>query len=500
MTEPAVAREPSLAQALFPLLALIVMLSLSVFLYGDNSSYGANQIALLLAGGIAALVGIRNGLRWDDVQQAIVHGVSLSTGALFILLAVGSLIGAWILSGTVPTLIVYGMQLMNPAWFYPATCLICALVALAIGSSWTVAGTLGVALMGVAHGLGLSPEITAGAIISGAYFGDKMSPLSDTTNLAPAAAGSELFAHIRHMTWSTVPSISVALLGFTLIGLGAHPQALDTEAGLGSLSHLIQGQFAIGPHLLIPLLVVFVLAIRKFPAYPTILIGALLGAVFAVLFQPDVVVELAGNDALSRPMALLSGAWKSLFDGYKSATGNAAVDDLLSRGGMVSMLNTVWLIICAMAFGAVMEKAGLLERLIRGVLATAHSTGALITATLATSFGTNVVAADQYIAIVVPGRIYRSEYAKRGLAPVNLSRALEDTGTITSPLIPWNTCGAYMAATLGVATMDYAPYALFNLANPLIAAAMAYAGFKVLRITPSGELARRGEEPIQAPQ
>jgi NhaC family Na+:H+ antiporter len=479
---------------------LIVMLSLSVFLYGDNSSYGANQIALLLAGGIAALVGIRNGLRWDDVQQAIVHGVSLSTGALFILLAVGSLIGAWILSGTVPTLIVYGMQLMNPAWFYPATCLICALVALAIGSSWTVAGTLGVALMGVAHGLGLSPEITAGAIISGAYFGDKMSPLSDTTNLAPAAAGSELFAHIRHMTWSTVPSISVALLGFTLIGLGAHPQALDTEAGLGSLSHLIQGQFAIGPHLLIPLLVVFVLAIRKFPAYPTILIGALLGAVFAVLFQPDVVVELAGNDALSRPMALLSGAWKSLFDGYKSATGNAAVDDLLSRGGMVSMLNTVWLIICAMAFGAVMEKAGLLERLIRGVLATAHSTGALITATLATSFGTNVVAADQYIAIVVPGRIYRSEYAKRGLAPVNLSRALEDTGTITSPLIPWNTCGAYMAATLGVATMDYAPYALFNLANPLIAAAMAYAGFKVLRITPSGELARRGEEPIQAPQ
>jgi len=500
MTETATVREPSLVQALLPLLALIAMLSLSVYLYGSDSSYGANQIALLLAGAVAAIVGIRTGLHWDEVQQAIVHGVSVATGALFILLAVGSLIGAWILGGTVPTLIVYGMQLMNPAWFYPATCLICALVALAIGSSWTVAGTLGVALMGVAHGLGLSAEITAGAIISGAYFGDKMSPLSDTTNLAPAAAGSELFSHIRHMTWSTVPSIGLALIAFTAIGFAAHPKALDADTGLGSLSQLIQAQFSIGPHLLIPLLVVFVLAMRKFPAYPTILIGALLGAVFAVLFQPDVVVKLAGNDALSRPMALLSGAWKSLFDGYKSASGDAAVDELLSRGGMVSMLNTVWLIICAMAFGAVMEKAGLLERLIRGVLASAHSTGALITATLATSFGTNVVAADQYIAIVVPGRIYRSEYAKRGLAPVNLSRALEDAGTITSPLIPWNTCGAYMAATLGVATLDYAPYALFNLINPLLAAVMAYAGFKVLHITPRGELAQREATPVPASQ
>ncbi|MDQ3270356.1 MAG: Na+/H+ antiporter NhaC [Pseudomonadota bacterium] len=476
-------RAPSLLQAMIPLLALIALLATSVYLYADDSSYGANQIALLLAGGVAAVIGIRNGLRWAEIQEAIVGGVALATGALFILLAVGSLIGAWILSGTVPTLIDYGMLLLSPAVFYPASCLICALCAVAIGSSWTVAGTLGVALMGVAGGLGLSPEITAGAVISGAYFGDKMSPLSDTTNLAPAAAGSELFEHIRHMTWTTVPSITIALIGFAAISWGGVGAAPPT-AGLGDLSAHMAAQFNLGPHLLIPLLVVFVLAIRRFPAFPTIFIGALLGVVFAIVFQPEAVLRLAATPDLPRPMQLLSGGWIALFDGYKSATGNAAVDELLGRGGMASMLNTVWLIICAMAFGAVMERAGLLERLIRSVLQAAKSPGALIAATLGTSAGTNVLAADQYIAIVLPGRIFRPEYARRGLAPVNLSRALEDSGTLTSPLIPWNTCGAYMAATLGVATLDYAPYAFFNLVNPLLAGLMAYLGFKILRIAP----------------
>jgi len=477
-------RAPSLLQAMIPLLALIVLLALSVYMYADNSSYGANQIALLLAGGVAAVIGIRNGLRWVDIQDAIVGGVALATGALFILLAVGALIGAWILSGTVPTLIDYGMRLLSPSVFYPAACLICALVAVAIGSSWTVAGTLGVALMGVAGGLGLSPEITAGAVISGAYFGDKMSPLSDTTNLAPAAAGSELFEHIRHMTWTTIPSIAIALVLFTVIGWGAVGTP-DAGSGLGDLSAQMATQFNLGWHLLIPLVVVFVLAVKRFPAFPTIFIGALLGVVFAVVFQPDAVLRLAANPDLPRPMQLVSGGWIALFDGYKSATGNAAVDELLGRGGMASMLNTVWLIVCAMAFGAVMERAGLLERLIRSVLQAAKSPGALIAATLGTSAGTNALAADQYIAIVLPGRIFRPEYARRGLAPVNLSRALEDAGTLTSPLIPWNTCGAYMAATLGVATMDYAPYALFNLINPLLAGVLAYLGFKILRIAPT---------------
>jgi Na+:H+ antiporter, NhaC family len=472
-------RAPSLLQALLPLGFLIAALASSVYLYGSDSSYGANQIALLLAGGIAAIIGIYNGQQWESVQRAIVDGIALATPALLILLAVGALIGTWILSGTVPALIVYGLKLMHPSFFYPAACLICALVALAIGSSWTVAGTLGVALMGVASGLDMSPAITAGAIISGAYFGDKMSPLSDTTNLAPAAAGGELFTHVRHMAWTTVPAFSIALLGFIAIGLGSTRSS--DGADFGDLAGIMQGHFNLGLHLLIPLIVVFVLAVRRFPAYPTILIGALLGALFAVIFQPERVVELADNDKLSQGAALLSGAWKALASGYSADTGNEAVNELISRGGMSSMLNTVWLILCAMAFGAVMESVGLLERLIRGVLGLARSTGSLIASTIATAFGCNLVAADQYMAIVLTGRLFKPEYEKRGLAPENLSRALEDGGTLTSPLVPWNTCGAYMAATLGIATLDYLPYVFFNLVSPVLAGFLAYAGYKIAR-------------------
>ena len=455
-------REPSLLQALTPLLFLVVALAAGVYLFKDNASYGANQIGLMLATAVAALVGLRNGHSWDGIQDRLVHGISLAIVPIFILLAVGALIGTWILSGTVPTLIVYGLKLMHPSFFYPATCLICAVVAVAIGSSWTVAGTLGVALIGVAQGLDMSPAITAGAVISGAYFGDKLSPLSDTTNIAPAAAGSELFAHIRHMLWTTVPSIVIALVLFTVVGLG-HSRDVGAAA-LGDLPAQLSAQFQLGPHLLVPLIVVFVLAVRKFPAYPTILIGALVGALFAVVFQPEAVVRLAGDD-FQRPAALLVGSWMAMFDGYKSTTGVAAIDELLGRGGMSSMLNTIWLIIAAMGFGAVMEATGLLERMIRSVLAAARSTGSLIAATLGTAIGANVVAADQYMSIVLTGRLYRAEYERRGLATVNLSRALEDGGTITSPLVPWNTCGAYMAATLGVATLDYLPYAFFNLVS-----------------------------------
>lgn len=474
-------RQPSLFQALLPLLCLAIALATGVYLFSDNASSGANQVSLMLAGGVAAIIGIRNGLKWADIQEGMVHGISLAIGPIFILLAVGALIGTWILSGTVPTMIVYGLKLLDPSYFYPAACLICAIVGLVIGSSWTVAGTLGVALIGVAQGLDMSPAVTAGAVISGGYFGDKISPLSDTTNIAPAAAGSELFSHIRHMLWTTVPSVVIALILFTVIGLG-EARELATDQAFGNLPQVLGEQFSLGAHLLIPMVVVFALAITGFPAYPSILIGALLGAVFAVIFQPDVVLQLADNEALSRPMALLAGAWTAMFDGYHGQTGVGPVDDLLSRGGMVSMLNTIWLIICAMGFGAVMERAGLLERMIRSVLKAARSAGSLIAATLATAIGANIVAADQYMAIVLTGRLFAPEYKRRGLAPVNLSRALEDGGTITSPLVPWNTCGAYMAATLGVATMDYLPYAFFNLAGPLVAVISAYAGFKILML------------------
>jgi len=470
-------RHPTLLDALIPLAVLVLLLALSVKLYGADSSYGPNQIALLLTAAVAGIVGLKNGLPWDDLERAVVHGVSLAIKPIFILLAVGALIGTWIQAGIVPTLVYYGIQLMDPGWFYAAVCLVCAIVGLAIGSSWTVAGTLGVAFMAVAVGLGLSPAVTAGAVISGAYFGDKMSPLSDTTNLAPAVAGSELFAHIRHMMWTTMPSIVLALVGFAVLGLNAETSGdVLPESGLTSA---LQDSFHVAWYLLLPVLMVMGMAAYKLPAFPTILIGALVGSVFAVLFQPDLVVAAAG-EGLSRPMALLSGTWKVMALGFESQTGNEAVDELLSRGGMESMLNTVWLIICAMGFGASMEATGLLERVVQGALSAARSTASLIITTLATAVGVNAVAADQYIAIVLPGRVYRKEYQRRGLAPVNLSRALEDAGTLTSPLVPWNTCGAYMAATLGVATAAYLPFAFFNLLNPLVAAVMAVVGFKVL--------------------
>lgn len=477
MAETPHVREPSMLDALIPVIALIIMLATSVYLYGADSSYGANQIALLLGAGIATLIALKNGLDWKSIEEGIVHGISVSLGAILILLAVGSLIATWILSGTVPTLIYYGLAVLHPAIFYPAACLICALVGLSIGSSWTVAGTLGIALIGVAGAMGLSPAIAAGAIISGAYFGDKMSPLSDTTNLAPAVAGSELFHHIRHMMWTTIPSLLLALLAFGVAGFMQTAAAGAT--GFDNMSAVLAEDFRLGWYLLLPLALVMYMAYRKMPAFPTMMIGALVGGVFAVIFQPDKAVALAASDEISRGMAMLSGVWTALFNGYVSATGNEAVDELLSRGGMASMLNTVWLIICAMTYGAVLERAGMLQKLLTAALKAARNTGSLIATTLLTAIGTNIVAADQYIAIVLPGRLYRLEFQRRKLAPVNLSRALEDAGTITSPLIPWNTCGAYMAGTLGVPTLAYLPFCFFNLINPVIAAGYAFAGFKI---------------------
>lgn len=479
MTRPDQPRDPALWQALLPMLFLMLALALAILLFPSESAAGPSQIALLLAAGIAAVIGLRNGMSWAAIEEATVHGIAMAGNATLILLAVGSLIGTWILCGTVPLLIDYGLWLLHPSYFYPAACLVCALVALAIGSSWTVAATLGVSLMGVAAGMQMSPAITAGAIVSGAYFGDKLSPLSDTTNLASAATGTELFSHVRHLLWTTVPAMLLALLGFAVVGLLAAGQ--PAAAGIGDLAQALNAEFALGPHLLIPLLVVLVLALRGWPAYPTIMIGALLGVLFAVVFQPQQVLRLADRADLAPALAMLAGSWKALFAGFSLDGENTALKELLSRGGMASMVNTIWLVICAMSFGAVMERTGLLERMIRSVLAAARSTAALILATMASALGINMACADQYLAIILPGRIFRAEYQRRGLASENLSRALEDAGTVTSPLVPWNACGAYMAATLGVATLDYLPFAFFNLVTPMIAAALAIAGLGIVQ-------------------
>ncbi len=487
-------QKPTLLQSAIPVLFLIVLLAGSVAYFGGDSSYGPNQIVLILSAMVGAIIAMRNGFTWRQVQDGMVHGVSLAMGAIFILLVVGSLIGTWIMAGIVPTMIYYGLQVLSPKIFYAACVIICALVAVATGSSWTTAGTVGIALVGIAQAFGLNPGITAGAIISGAYFGDKLSPLSDTTNLAPAMAGTDLFTHIRHMLWTTVPSIVIALILFTIIGFFG-----DVSGEGGSLEGMLadlRGSFNIGWYLLLPVAAVLYMIFKKMPAFPALLVGALLGGVFAIIFQQDVVLGYVGETSLPRFLALLKGFWMSLFGTFTASTGNPALDELLSRGGMESMLNTIWLIVSAMMFGAVMEKSGMLQVLASRILSVAKGTGGLIVATLATSIGANIIASDQYIAIVVPGRMFRAEYQKRKLNPKNLSRALEDAGTLTSPLIPWNTCGAYMSGVLGVATFAYLPFAFFNLMNPFISAIYGFTGFSIVPLEEGDDgLAAAGLEP-----
>lgn len=470
-----------LALALLPVILLMIMLAGSVYYFSDDSSYGANQIALLIAAAIAALIGIKLGHKWDDIEKGIIDGIANAMIAVLILLMVGALIGSWMLAGTVQSLIYYGLMLISAEWFYAAACLVCGISAMSIGSSWTVAGTLGVAFMGMAAAMQLDPAITAGAVISGAYFGDKLSPLSDTTNLASAVTGTPLFVHIQNLLWTTVPSFIIALLLFVL--LAADP----TETSAQSIQQTMQGleeNFDIGLHLLIPVLFVFALAWFKVSALPTIFAGALLGGVFAVIFQDQALlrfIESSGFEAgLSMIEQNLLAVWVVLFDGYSSNTGYESLDSLLSRGGMSSMLNTVWLIVCAMAFGSVMEQVGLMERILSSIMSSIESTTGLIVTTVFTCIGANIMTADQYIAIVLPGRMYKLEYAKRGLASQNLSRTLEDAATMTSPLIPWNTCGAYMAGTLGVATLTYLPYAFLNLLGPILCIAFALTHFRII--------------------
>ena len=466
----------TVGQALVPILVLISLLSFSVYLFGEDASYGPNQIALIIGAVVASTIGWRNGQEWQQIEIAIISGVTIALKPILILFCVGLLIGSWILSGTVPTMIYYSLLILDPAIFYAASCLICGIIALSIGSSWTVAGTVGIALIGAAAGLGLSVEITAGAIISGAYFGDKMSPLSETTNLAPAVAGTDLFSHIAHMVWTTIPSIFIALALYVIIGLN-----IDTDNSASDLAvtmQLIQDTFTINPFMLLPVIALLVMAQKRLPPIPTILAGAFSGVILALLFQQSAVLSLAG-DTQNVFLGLFKGTWQTLFDGFSLSSGNETLDDLMTRGGMSSMLNTVWLILCAMVFGAVMDHTGLLHCLVNYALSFVHSTGSLITTTILTCIGANIITSDQYISIVLPGRMYKMEFQNRNLDAKNLSRCLEDAGTMTSPLIPWNTCGAYMAGTLGVATFSYLPYCFFNLICPIIAVIYGYTNFKI---------------------
>ena len=481
MTSQQEIKQPSLLDALIPIVSLVLMMGTAVYLFSDNSSFGPNQIALLIGTGLAAIIGMKNGHRWKDIEAGIIQGISVSLGACLILLAVGSLIGTWMLAGTVPTLIYYGLELLNPSMFYAASCLICAVVAMSIGSSWTTAATVGVALMGVAAGMDMSAAITAGAVVSGAYFGDKISPLSETTNLAPAVAGVDLFEHIRYMLWTTIPSFIIALILFVILGFSASTE--QSAAKIQEMQLLLENTFNLNLFMLVPLVVLLTLAVRKMPAFPAVAICALLGGAWAIIFQTDVVLGMK-NGADSDVVGTVKVVWTALFDGVSFDTGDGTLDSLLSRGGMSSMLNTIWLIICAMSFGAVLERVGLLNRAVSAILHGAKTAGAMVTRTIFTCIGTNLITADQYMAIVMPGRMYKQEFEKRGLNQLNLSRSLEDGGTLTSPLIPWNTCGAYMHGVLMVHPFEYIFYAFFNVINPILAMIYAYFGIKILRNTP----------------
>lgn len=478
-------RNPTLAQAVTPVLTMMGLMALSVYLFGEDSSYGPNQIALCVGAGIAGLIGWKNGISWVNLESSMVDGISVALRAILILFTVGLLIGSWIIAGTVPSMIYYSLLVLDPSIFYAATCAICAIIALSIGSSWTVAGTAGVALMGAASGLELSLEITAGAIISGVYFGDKMSPLSDTTNLAPAVVGTDLFTHIHHMIWTTLPSIIIALFIYLIIGFNI--ESADQSEQLASTMAMLQNNFNISPFMLIPVVLLLVMANKKLPPLPTILAGSLLGIVFALLFQQPAIRAMTADSATGI-LGTFKGIWQTLFDGYLMNSGDSTIDDLLTRGGMSSMLNTVWLILCAMIFGALMDRTGLISVLVRYALSMVKGTGSLILTTLLTCIGANLIASDQYIAIVLPGRMYKMEFQRRGLDVKNLSRTLEDAGTITSPLIPWNTCGAFMSGTLGIATFAYLPFCFFNLINPVVSALYGFLNFQIALAKPSASV------------
>ncbi|HVH98368.1 MAG TPA: Na+/H+ antiporter NhaC [Enhygromyxa sp.] len=461
VSEVATQSEPApipFAWALLPVVVLIALLAVTIIVFE-----GSGHLPLVLGACVAGLVAWRHGYAWKDMQDGILTAIHLAMGAVLILLVIGVLMGTWLAAGIVPALIAWGLELMSPSWFLPATCAVCSIVSLVSGSSWSTAGTVGLALIGVGDAMDIDPAMTAGAVVSGAYFGDKLSPMSDTTNLAPAMAGTDLFRHIRHMVWTTGPAWLLAMIGFSILGAGL--EGGSDPGSVAAITSIIEAEFEPGAiHLLVPLIVGIMVGFRL-PALPTLLVGALLGAV------------LAGLRGATIPEVLAAA-----MSGYAPDTGSAEVDELLARGGMESMSSTVLLVLCAMSFGGIMERTGQLRTLAAKTLAAAKSTGSLVAATILTSIGVNVLAADQYLAIVIPGRMYAAEYRERGLDPVNLSRALEDGGTITSPLVPWNTCGAFMASTLGVATLAYLPYCFLNLLNPLIGMVLGFTGWTIARL------------------
>lgn len=471
-------KELNIFEALVPVIVLIVLLAYNVFIFGDNALSGSNQFILLIGGAVAAIVGFMNKVSYETMLEEVGNNFKSTAGAILILLMVGALAGSWLISGIIPSMVYYGLEILNPTFFLPSTVIICAIISVATGSSWTTSATVGIALIGIGKAMGIPLGMVAGAVISGAYFGDKMSPLSDTTNLAAAMAGSKLFSHIQYMTYTTVPSIVITLVVFTLLGFS---QEISASADSSAILSAIDEAFYISPVLfLVPVAVIFMI-IRKTKPLVALLSGSLLGALFAVIFQPEIVLSVAGAESLSMNTAY-NGVMKAMTEGAAVDTSNADLNDLFSSGGMAGMLGTIWLIMCAMVFGGVMDAIGALARISAALLSLATSTLGLFASTVGSCLALNVTASDQYLAIVVPGKMFAKAYEDKGLAPENLSRTLEDSGTVTSVLVPWNTCGAYQAGVLGVSVFDYFAYAIFNILSPFMTLLYAALHIKIKQL------------------
>lgn len=481
-----VSKKPTIWMAMLPVVFLIVVLSLNVIIFHDDSSYGPNQIALLCAGALTALIGVFY-LKMDYkiIEKQTVNSIGVALQALLILLVVGALIGMWILSGVVPTMIFYGIKLIHPVVFLPVSLIICSIISLTTGSSWSTVGTVGIALIGIGQTLGLPPGMVAGAIVSGAYFGDKMSPLSDTTNLAPVMAGTDLFTHIRHMVYTSGPAFLISLVLFVLLGLSYSGGQMNM-ADINAVQSVIAENFNITPWLFLLPFIVFLLVQKKVPAIPALAVGAVLGGLFALIFQGDLLVRMSGGEMTYK--GIYQVMLKTSYSGFISDTGNVVIDKLFTRGGMSGMLNTVWLILCAMVFGGAMEVTGMLAVIAETILKSVKGIGSLVGATLGTSIFLNITTSDQYIAIVVTGRMFKEAYKEHNLHAKNLSRAVEDGATVTSVLVPWNTCGAYFSSVMGVATLTYLPFCFFNILSPLISFALASTDKTMERITPESQL------------
>lgn len=463
----------SLKASLIPVVLLVVLLAYNVFVFGDDALSGSNQFILLIGGAIAAVVGFYHKVSYEKMLAEVAENLKSTTGALLILLMVGALSGTWLVSGIIPAMIYYGLQILNPTIFLAACVIICAIISIATGSSWTTSATVGIALIGIGNALGIPMGMTAGAVLSGAYFGDKMSPLSDTTNLAPAMAGGDLFTHIRYMLLTTVPTLIVTLIVFVVLGF-----TMDTsgEADTASILNSIDATFNISGWLFLVPLGVILMILKKTPPLMALIIGTLLGGVFALIFQPEIIAGLSGAKELNFENGY-KGILNAITVSTEIATDNVALNDLFTSKGMSGMLGTIWLIMCAMVFGGIMDGIGALSKISETLLGMAKTTFGLFASTVASCLALNVTASDQYLAIVIPGKMFSKAYKDKGLAPENLSRTLEDSGTVTSVLIPWNTCGAYHSGVLGVGVADYFVYAIFNWLSPFMT--LLFAAFQI---------------------